>query len=164
VSLLRKLARLDASGLQPVAPASHRSAPAPTVANRAPDTEAAAVAAASMPPNPAREVVLAELRERMSAVAARHAIALPRTPPPVETDELPFTTRETSLGPLHLRSQQLSAAHRIGNAPLLAARSASPTWLSNLALDPAVLACEPRGALYLDTETTGLSGGPRTVA
>ena len=36
--------------------------------------------------------------------------------------------------------------------------------LALLALDPALAACDPRRALFLDTETTGLSGGAGTVA
>jgi hypothetical protein len=35
--------------------------------------------------------------------------------------------------------------------------------LALLALDPAIAGCDPRRALYLDTETTGLAGGTGTV-
>jgi hypothetical protein len=47
--------------------------------------------------------------------------------------------------------------------PLSAARDADPGMLSLLALDPTLAGAAPRGALYFDTETTGL-GGAGTVA
>jgi hypothetical protein len=46
----------------------------------------------------------------------------------------------------------------------LGARDASAELLALLALDPSLATCNPRGALYLDTETTGLAGGTGTVA
>jgi hypothetical protein len=48
--------------------------------------------------------------------------------------------------------------------PLAAARDASAEVLALLALDPPIAGCDPRRAVYLDTETTGLSGGAGTVA
>ena len=103
----------------------------------------------------------------MDAVLSRtHAVLTrPPTPPPaVETPDLPFLSYDTPLGPLHVRTIRLSAAHRTGRAPVLAARDASSALLSLLALDPSLAACPTRGALYLDTETTGLHGGTGTVA
>ncbi len=44
------------------------------------------------------------------------------------------------------------------------AKAADCSLLSLLALDPVLAAGDPRRALYLDTETTGLSGGTGTVA
>jgi len=85
-------------------------------------------------------------------------------PPPVDTTELPFVTTETPLGPLSIRAHRLSAAHRIGRAPLLPARDASAELLALLALDPTLASCNLRDALFLDTETTGLHGGTGTVA
>ena len=100
----------------------------------------------------------------MSAVLERHARRAPTPPPPVDTDDLPFVTTETSAGPLSIRTQRLSPAHRTGRAPLLAARAASARLLALLALDPSLASCDPARALYLDTETTGLHGGTGTVA
>ncbi len=111
-----------------------------------------------------RASVLDELRATMQAALERTALKLPRPPPPVDTCELPFVTSETPLGPLHLRVQRLSAAHRTGHAPVGSAREASPEVLALLALDPALAGCDPAGALFLDTETTGLAGGTGTVA
>jgi uncharacterized protein YprB with RNaseH-like and TPR domain len=78
--------------------------------------------------------------------------------------ELPFATEMTPAGPLHVRLQRLSAAHRIGRAPVLGARHASTDLLALLALDPTLASCDVSRTLFLDTETTGLSGGAGTVA
>jgi hypothetical protein len=149
VSLRSKLSRLSLGS--PVAPLP--VAPAPV--------EAAALAL----PAPAvedRTAKLDELRARIHAVLER--TVRPASPPPVDTVELPFVTEATPLGPLSRRTQRLSAAHRIGRAPLLPSRGASAELLALLALDPALATRDPAGALYLDTETTGLNGGTGTVA
>lgn len=108
--------------------------------------------------------LLADLRARIEATLARTARRAPAPPPPVDTVDLPFATEQTPLGPLHVRVQRLSFAHRTGRMPLAGARDASAEVLALLALDPAIATCDPRRALYLDTETTGLSGGAGTVA
>ncbi len=77
---------------------------------------------------------------------------------------LPFFAEETSLGTLHRRVLRLSAAHRTGRASTQSAKDADCTLLSLLALDPALAQLDVSRALYLDTETTGLSGGTGTVA
>jgi uncharacterized protein YprB with RNaseH-like and TPR domain len=140
VSLRSKLSRL--------------SAPAPARGPR--DSPAA--------PDPtARIALLDDLRAKMQAALERTAprpLPLPR----VDTCELPFVTTETPSGPLHVRTQRLSAAHRTGHAPVACGRDASPELLALLALDPALATCDPSGALFLDTETTGLAGGTGTVA
>jgi uncharacterized protein YprB with RNaseH-like and TPR domain len=63
-----------------------------------------------------------------------------------------------------VRALTLSPAHRIGRAPVAAARSASAELLALLALDPSLAGVDLGRALYLDTETTGLAGGAGTVA
>ncbi len=110
-----------------------------------------------------RAAVLDDLRAKMQAALERSA-ARPLPLPPVDTCELPFVTSHTSLGPLHVRVQRLSAAHRTGHAPVASGRDASPELLALLALDPALATCDPVAALFLDTETTGLAGGTGTVA
>ncbi len=114
------------------------------------------------PPSP---TTLDDLRARMHAVLERHAKQSPiPEKPPVDDSELPFAKTETERGPLWTRTLVLSAAHRTGRAPLLPARSSSAHVLALLALDPTLAECDPAGALYLDTETTGLHGGTGTVA
>ncbi len=118
---------------------------------------------ASISPEGARAATLNELRARIQATLER-GVRRQVPPPPVDTVDLPFTTHATALGPLHVRVRHLSAAHRVGRAPLTTAIDASAELLALLALDPILAACDPRGALFLDTETTGLAGGAGTVA
>jgi uncharacterized protein YprB with RNaseH-like and TPR domain len=112
-----------------------------------------------------RAEVLAELRERMRRVLER--TVQPRRSPPVdryETGErLPFFAEQTDLGVRHRRVLRLGLAHRTGRAPVHAARDADGKLLSLLALDPSLAGVPLERALYLDTETTGLSGGTGTV-
>jgi uncharacterized protein YprB with RNaseH-like and TPR domain len=130
--------------------------------------DAAGPASPTPPQGPIRAGLLDDLRARIQTtlersshrLAAIAALALPA----VDTCELPFATCETALGPLHVRVQRLSGAHRTGHAPVACARDASSELLALLALDPGLVACDPAGALFLDTETTGLSGGTGTVA
>lgn len=161
-SLRNKLSRLS-----PLRTGGAAAALPPPAASGSP-RDAATSDGGAAPCDPAdsspKAAKLAELRERMQAVLSRTARRAPPPPPPVDTVDLPFKTTETALGPLHLRTHRLSPAHRTGSAPLLPARTASPELLALLALDPALAGCEPAGALYLDTETTGLSGGTGTVA
>ena len=149
-TLASKLSSLEAAGLTPRALPG--AAPSPPVPG---DPQA---------PLQARASLLDDLRARIQATLERSARRLPAPAPPVDTCELPFATIETPAGPLHVRAQRLSGAHRTGHAPVACARDASPELLALLALDPALAACDPAGALYLDTETTGLSGGAGTVA
>ncbi len=113
---------------------------------------------------------LEELRERIAAILARSAKASVRAEREAvaraeATDHLlPFVEEETPLGPLHLARKKTSPGARVGTAPLHPAILADPTMLALLALDPLLAGCDPKRALYLDTETTGLSGGTGTVA
>jgi len=110
--------------------------------------------------------ILDDLRKRMDAIVARTRAEPPRPLPEPSAPELelPFCVEETPAGPLHVRTLRLSDAHRVGRAPVSAARRADPEVLALLALDPTLAACAPSGALYLDTETTGLGPGAGTVA
>jgi uncharacterized protein YprB with RNaseH-like and TPR domain len=115
-------------------------------------------------PDPGRARVLDDLRARIQSTLERMARRLPAPAPAVDTPDLPFATQETPSGPLHVRVQRLSPTHRTGRAPLSTARAANAELLALLALDPGLAACDPNGALFLDTETTGLAGGAGTVA
>ncbi len=116
------------------------------------------------PPASPKADLLADLRARIQATLERTARRAPAPPPPVDTVDLPFVTTATPLGPLHVRTQRLELSHRTGRAPVAHGRRASPELLALLALDPSLAACDPAGALFLDTETTGLAGGAGTVA
>lgn len=108
--------------------------------------------------------VLDDLRRRMDAILTRSRSEEPRQLPAVDCPELPFCVERTELGPLHVRTLRLGGAHRVGRIPVTGARHASSELLALLALDPRLASCELGGALYLDTETTGLGPGAGTVA
>ena len=104
---------------------------------------------------------LDELRDRIARIGAR-APAPPKRADPA-SGELPFQVEQTEHGPLYVRRERVVPAARVGRAPLVAARDADPAMLALLALDPRLGGCDPKGALYVDTETTGLAGGTGTV-
>lgn len=76
---------------------------------------------------------------------------------------LPFDEHATPLGPLHVRRVHHAISHRVGRVPIRLAIDADPRALSLLALDDTLSDLLPRGALYLDTEATGLAGGTGTI-
>ncbi|MFT3764286.1 MAG: ribonuclease H-like domain-containing protein [Minicystis sp.] len=127
-----------------------RPAEAPPPAPRAPG-----VPAASARPS------LDELRERIARIVAREPAPPPRANP--AGGELPFAVEHTEHGPLYVRRERVVPAARVGRVPLVAARDADAAMLALLALDPGLEGCDPRRALYVDTETTGLAGGTGTV-
>src|SRR5687767_8814138 len=94
-----------------------------------------------------------DLRDRIARIVARDR------PTPVRADptagELPFLVEHTPKGPLYVRRARCGPAARVGRAPLCAARAADPAMLAMLAMQPALRDCDPRRALYIDTETTG---------
>jgi len=77
--------------------------------------------------------------------------------------ELPFVRIETPDGPLHQRTERLNLSDQVGQFDLNLASAADPELLALLALDSSLANCAPGGALFFDTETTGL-GGAGTVA
>jgi uncharacterized protein len=122
------------------------------------------------PPEPARPRPVAvdggrpsldELRDRIARIVARSPVPAPRADP--ARGELPFMVEHTDRGPLYVRRQRALPGARVGRVPLVGARDADRALLALLALDPSLSACDPLGALYLDTETTGLAGGTGTV-
>ena len=136
----------------------------PTIAGGAPPAiePAAPVSPAVVSPAPAtRRPSLDELRDRIARIVARGPAPAPRADP--AGGELPFLVEHTAHGPLYVRRERAVPAARVGRAPLVAARDADPGMLALLALDPALGGCDPRRALYVDTETTGLAGGTGTV-
>lgn len=137
MTLERKLARLGSA--PPVA-----SAPAAAPA----DIEA--------PPGD-RRATLDDLRDKMAAIVGKE-----RPVPAVRGDPaataLPFSRCESPHGPLCQRLERLRASHHVGRIAVDAAHAASSEVLALLALDPGLGAVDPRGALFFDTETTGLGG------
>lgn len=76
---------------------------------------------------------------------------------------LPGAVEETALGPLHRVANYLLPAHRHGRVPIAGALRVHAASLAALALDPTLADVDPARMLFLDTETTGLSGGTGTL-
>jgi hypothetical protein len=152
MSLQRKLARLASAG-----PGS-RPAPAATPAVEA--------APAGGPTEDAeRAARIADLRGRIHAMMARPAKKPRAIAPPAARDEvLPFVREDTDAGPVHARARVYDVTQRHGTVPLHMALDARGDAVATLALDPALASFDPGRALFLDTETTGLSGGTGTMA
>jgi uncharacterized protein YprB with RNaseH-like and TPR domain len=112
------------------------------------------------PPAPAGGDTLAFLRAQMETILGRESTRARPRPPSIEQEpvELPFVRSETPFGPLHRRREQLRRSYHVGRMPVDAALAARAEALSLLALDPTLASAAPEHALYLDTETTGLSG------
>jgi hypothetical protein len=150
-SFAKKLARLDPSGL--LATGQARSAASAATAKQAPVTTEGITTAPS----------LDALREKIAQIVAR---GRPQTPTPradPAKTELPFAVEETPHGVRYVRRERTLPGARVGRVPLISARDAEGEMLALLALDPKLASCDPRRALYVDTETTGLAGGTGTV-
>lgn len=154
VDLKRRLSRLS----PPVAGAP----PMPGVPNARPVGESprATGAAADLPES--REDTLERLRQRMAALLGQTPAPRPRPDPSLTT--LPFVKEETPHGELFRRCERLAPSHHVGRMPVDAARAAETNMLALLALDPKLANCSLDRVLFLDTETTGLSGGAGVLA
>jgi uncharacterized protein YprB with RNaseH-like and TPR domain len=109
-----------------------------------------------------KQSVLAGLRRKMADILSKVPEERPRIEPAIT--ELPFCVHETPSGPLHVRIERLAPSHHVGRIPVSAAVAARAEALALLSLDPGLADADPRDALFLDTETTGLGGGAGTLA
>ena len=107
--------------------------------------------------------VLEQLRDRMAAILGRSREAPSRHIVDLERSELPFHQEATPQGARFRRLERLAPSRRVGRVTVDTAWSAQSQVLALLALDPELAAIDPGGALYFDTETTGL-GGAGSVA
>lgn len=98
----------------------------------------------------------AATRERSASASAARAGRAPSA--------WPFAARATPTGSVEAARADYAPTHLVGAVPLGPAASAVPELLALLALDPSLSGLDPRRALFLDTETTGLSKGAGTVA
>ena len=112
---------------------------------------------------PERGDVLDALRRKMAEILKRPLVP-PRPPADPSRTELPFVREERAEGAIYRRFERLLPSQHVGRMPLDAAASAASEMLALLALDPALARCDARGALFLDTETTGLGGGAGILA
>lgn len=119
-------------------------------------------------PTPAAEVVadiepgaslIDQLRSKMAEILERPLVSAPPVAPadPSETT-LPFVREETPNGPIYRRHSILPPSHHVGRIPVDSAYQSRPELLALLALDPSLSGVNLSGALFLDTETTGLGG------
>jgi hypothetical protein len=130
------------------------------------DTRAAHVAEPAIADAPLgiAEPASAERTEALVRLRRQMETILGRTPSPVrrrvepQIVELPFTRSETPSGPVYRRLERLRPSYHVGRIPVDAALAARAEALALLALDPTLAEAAPEGALYLDTETTGLGG------
>jgi uncharacterized protein YprB with RNaseH-like and TPR domain len=109
-----------------------------------------------------KQATLDGLRARMADILGRPAPE-PELPDPA-TSLLPFVRRDTEHGPLCSRCERLGRSYHVGRMSVDQAAHADPRLLALLALDPGIAGVDPRRALYLDTETTGLGGGAGVLA
>ena len=113
-----------------------------------------------MPTRPAEPAPLADnlaaLRTQMADILGRAPPQRPRIDPTI--DELPFTRVDRPEGPIYQRFVRHRPSHAVGRIPVDAAFTARADALALVALDPSIADADPTRALYLDTETTGLSG------
>lgn len=109
-----------------------------------------------------KQATLDGLRARMAEILGRPPVE-PELPDP-EATLLPFVRRDTEHGPLCTRQERLGRSYHVGRMCVDEAARADPSLLALLALDPGLAAVDPRRALFLDTETTGLGGGAGVLA
>jgi uncharacterized protein YprB with RNaseH-like and TPR domain len=161
LDLKRKLARLgapqaQASGAGEKRPVGVLDSDAPARALRPPEPASS--------PRDARQERISMLRE---LIAKKHAEMKKRrlerlaSAPPVEP--LPGVLEETPSGPLHRVARYLEPAHCHGRTPIAGALTVSSKSLAALALDDSLSSIDLSRVLFLDTETTGLSGGTGTL-
>ena len=117
---------------------------------------------------PEREASLAALRQKIASIIAREPKMRTEPRERYETSssswiEHAFVEEPQRLGPLYVCRKPTPAGHRVGHVPVWSARTAEAGLLALLALDPSLASVDLDRALYLDTETTGLSGGTGTV-
>lgn len=168
MSFSSRLARLDK--VQAAKTASAEALNAGTL-DEAAESPSDDDAPAALPENEVdkQAALLDDLRARMAKALAKHETKKERIRAaddvePSYREELPLETIESPSGSFERRLRAESQGSRIGPVSLDDAMSANMPWLSVLALDETLASCNLKGALYLDTETTGLSGGTGTIA
>jgi uncharacterized protein YprB with RNaseH-like and TPR domain len=108
-----------------------------------------------------------ELRERVRALAAKpskRAERATREAKEKALSELPFVRVERSDGAIDVRSRVYDVTATHGHVPLKTALAAKAEAIATLAIDRKLEGFDPSRALFIDTETTGLSGGTGMMA
>jgi uncharacterized protein len=148
--------------------AEQRAAGEELEASSPPASDSSALAAPSEPSaEVSTEAKLEALRLKVQrALGGERGVSAQavRRAPSATTRPWPFEPRSTPSGVVESACVDYAATHLVGEVPLGPAASAVPELLALLALDPSLSGLDPRRALFLDTETTGLSKGAGTVA
>jgi uncharacterized protein len=120
---------------------------------------------APLPPEPkaATEDRLRALRASLGAALGDHAEAASRAHQIDAVALADFERITVPSGVLLRRRVDYPLAHAVGSEVLRPAVSVDASYLALLALDPKLVDCSAEGALYIDTETTGLAGGTGTL-
>jgi len=111
---------------------------------------------ATVEPRSGSSDVIEQLRRRMERVTAEHA------PGSRGRSELPGQPVETSRGQVLVVREAYPPSQLHGREPVAAFLDTGP-GLAALGRDPRLSELPATGALFLDTETTGLSGGTGTL-
>ena len=104
-----------------------------------------------------RAHALDSLKAKMEAMLG-HSPELVNEGEPRGSAVLPFVQHKTAEGFIHRRLERLPLSYRVGRVAVDAARTANPSVLALLSLQPRLSGVSMRRALYLDCETTGLGG------
>lgn len=118
------------------------------------------------PPIPAdvpRDPRVSELKKKLDALIARQQAAQQRPRLSSSSIPLPGVVRNTPQGELHVVENFLEPDYHHGREPIASALDARPETVARLTLDLETPPIAPSGVLFLDTETTGLSGGAGTI-
>lgn len=107
---------------------------------------------------------LDELRARMAELSSKTPSLEPVLRCKDGSAELPFDATETKHGTLWRRLRQHGPAPRVGHFEAGVAVAPDASLLGLLSMDDAIATADLSNALYIDTETTGLSRGAGTVA
>jgi hypothetical protein len=160
MSLKNKLSRLGNAG---PGSAQAQDPPSPPAPAQTADT----TNATETPPGVALER-LKRLRQELDSLTARQrsvasAPLPPRRPPLALRGDLPGVARVTAHGDIQIVERTLDFEHQHGDVPVCTALRAAGATLAEIAQDDSLADVDPSRLLFLDTETTGLSGGAGTL-
>lgn len=112
-----------------------------------------------------RQAKVAKLRGLLGKMIADDKLRLRERAPKAATPpmDLPGEEVMTPHGRLHRVVRYLEPAHCHGRVPIARAVNVCAGTVARLALDEELGRIDPRRLLFLDTETTGLSGGAGTI-
>lgn len=118
-------------------------------------------------PDEARRRRIEALRERVRALTSKPSKPQERIAQRAKEQALaalPFVRVERAEGAIDVRAKVYDVTARHGRVSLESARDAHPAAVATLSLDPRLASFDATRAIYLDTETTGLSGGTGMLA